>query len=108
LRVTFDELASSTAGGPELSHFSRRKMFGRDGLMFDGKAVLCSDPEGVVFRVGPEHEAAALSVPGAGGWSPMGSGGPGPKGWIVVPPGAQEEWPRLAGLALEFVKTVKK
>jgi hypothetical protein len=38
----------------------------------------------------------------------MGGGGSGPKGWIVVPAGAQQEWPRLAGLALEFVKTVKK
>jgi hypothetical protein len=105
--MTFDELCSATAEGPDVSRFSRKKMFGRDGLMFDGKAVVCSDPDGVVFRVGPDNEPAALAVSGARTWSPMGTG-PGPKGWIVVPPAAEKEWPRLAALALDFVRGVKK
>ncbi len=104
--MTFEELCALTAEGPEANRFKRQKAFGRDGLMLDGKAVICSDPEGVVFRIGPEAEAGAMEVAGAKPWSPM--PGRGPKGWVVVPPSAAAEWPRLAGLAVEFVKTVKK
>lgn len=104
--MTFDELCTGTADGPDQGRFSRQKAFGRDGLMLDGKAVLCSDPDGVVFRVGPEKELEALAVPGAKLWSPM--PGRGPKGWIVVPPSSEGEWPRLAGLAVDFVQTLKK
>ena len=104
--MTFDELCRTAAEGPDQGRFSRQKAFGRDGLMLDGKAVLCSDPEGVVFRVGPDHEAAALTVAGAKAWSPM--PGRGPKGWIVVPPASEDQWPRLAGLAVDFVQTLKK
>src|SRR5258708_38603727 len=104
--MTFDELCTGTAEGPDLSRFSRQKAFGRDGLMLDGKAVLCSDPEGVVFRVGPEREPEALAVPGAKAWSPM--PGRGPKGWIVVPASSEREWPRLAGPAPHLVQTLEK
>lgn len=98
--VTFEELCAMAADGPG---FSRKKAFGRDGLMLGGKAVLCSDPAGVVFRVGPEGEAAALAVAGAEPWSPMGPGRPGPRGWVLVPESASAEWPRLAALARTFV-----
>jgi hypothetical protein len=104
--MTFDELCASTAEGPDQSHFTRQKAFGRDGLMLDGKAVLCSDPDGVVFRVGPDHEPEALAVPGAKAWTPM--PGRGPKGWIVVPPSSASAWPHLADLAVGFVRSLKK
>lgn len=105
--VDFEELCRAVAEGPDLSRFSRKKAFGRDGLMLDGKAVLCSDPEGVVFRVGPEGEQSALAVAGARRWSPMGERG-GPKGWVVVPPSAAADWPRLADSAVAYVKTFTK
>ncbi len=100
--MTFDDLCTAIADGPR---YSRRKMFGRDGLLLDGKAVICEDAGGVVFRVGAEREAAALAVPGASPWSPM-PGGRGPRGWVVVSESGSGEWPRLAKEAIEFVETV--
>lgn len=103
--MTFEELCAVVADRPG---FSRRRAFGRDGLMLDGKAVLCSDPAGVVFRVGPEAEASALAVAGAQAWSPMGAGRAGPRGWVLVPAASASEWPRLAGVATGFVATLAK
>lgn len=98
--MTFDELCSRAGSGPE---FRRMKAFGRDGLLMDGKAVLVAEPEGVVFRVGAKGEASALAVPGAAPWSPMAGRG-GPKGWVLVPRSASDEWPRLAEAAKAFVR----
>lgn len=105
--MNFEELCSAVAAGPDAGRFSRKKAFGRDGFMLDGKAVLCSDPAGVVFRVGPDGEAAALAVAGARRWSPMGERG-GPKGWVVVPPDSAAQWPILADSAVAFVKTLSR
>jgi hypothetical protein len=102
--MTFDELCADLADGPG---YSRRKMFGRDGLLLDGKAVICKDAGGVVFRVGTEREVDALAVPGASLWSPM-PGGRGPRGWVLVPESGSSEWPRLARQAAEFVETVRR
>lgn len=102
--MTFEDLCAEVVRG---ERYRRQKAFGRDGLMLDGKAVLCSDPAGVVFRVGPDGEAAALAVPGAAAWSPM-PGGRGPRGWVLVPGSAAEHWPRLAREAVAFVETIKK
>ncbi len=102
--MTFDELCAGVANGPR---FSRRKMFGRDGLLLDGKAVICEDAGGVVFRVGTTGEADALAVPGAAAWSPM-PGGRGPRGWVLVPDSASGEWERLARQAIQFVETVER
>ena len=82
-------------------------MFGRDGLLLNGKAVLCEDPAGVVFRVGPDGEPGALEVPGARRWSPMGESR-GPKGWVLVPAESSRHWRRLGEAAIEFVRTVEK
>ncbi len=102
--MTFEELCAQVAVGPG---FSRKKAFGRDGLMLDGKAVLCSDPEGVVFRVGPGQEPEALAASGARPWQPV-PGGRGPRGWVLVPGSAGEHYPRLAELALRFVGSLQK
>jgi hypothetical protein len=102
--MTFDDLCAAIADGPR---FSRRKMFGRDGLLLDGKAVICEDAGGVVFRVGTEREADALAVPGTSRWSPM-PGGRGPRGWVVVPESGSGEWPRLARQAIEFVESLER
>jgi hypothetical protein len=99
--MTFDDLCAEVAGGPG---FARRKMFGRDGLLLDGKAVLCQDADGVVFRVGAQREADALAVSGASLWSPM-PGGRGPRGWVLVPASESGEWPRLARAAIQFVES---
>lgn len=104
--MTFEELCAATAEGPDAGRFSRQKAFGRDGLMLDGKAVLCTDADGVVFRVGPDREGDALAVAGAKAWSPM--PGRGPKGWVVVPPSSGGDWPRLAGIAVDYVRTLKQ
>ena len=99
--MTFDALCSEVAGGDP--RFQRRRSFGRDGLMLDGRAVLTEDAAGAVFRVGPDREAEALAVPGAARWSPM-PGGRGPRGWVLVPLSAASQWPRLARAAVEFVE----
>jgi TfoX/Sxy family transcriptional regulator of competence genes len=90
----FDDLVEAL--GPEVE---RRKMMGSPILMHDGRMVACLDSDVLAVKLGrnrPEH-ADALTVPGAGVWSPQ-KGRKGFTDWIGLPLEASDVW-------LDWVRT---
>lgn len=77
------------------------KMFGRDALKFESRAIACLLEEEMAFKVGRGSEAMAkgMQCPGAGLFDPSGQGRPF-KDWVAVPESSIERWEELARAAL--------
>ena len=88
----------STAAGVTPS-----RMFGMPTLKAGGKAFAGLAGDGMVFRLGGEAHARALSLPGAHLFDPAGMNRP-MKAWVVVPAEHAEAWDDLARQALSYLK----
>ena len=79
--------------------------FGRRGIIADGKVIACFLDDSVAFKLGattPEH-ANALALSGSELWEPSGRGVPF-KDWVRVTDAHQDQWGRLAELALHHIR----
>ncbi|WP_411732092.1 hypothetical protein [Paeniglutamicibacter sp.] len=77
------------------------KMFGKDALKYESKAIACLIEDTMGFKVGRESEAmrTALKYPGADLFDPSGQGRPF-RDWVSVPESSMEHWEMLARVAL--------
>lgn len=77
------------------------KMFGKDALKFESKAIACLLQDTMAFKVGRESEsmAQAMKYPGAALFDPSEQGRPF-KDWVAVPDSSIEHWEELARAAL--------
>lgn len=77
------------------------KMFGKEALKFESKAIACLMEDKMAFKVGRESEvmANAMKYPGAELFDPSGQGRPF-KDWVAVPESSIERWEALANAAL--------
>ena len=79
------------------------QMFGMPTLKAGAKAFAGLAEDGMVFRLGGEAHARALSLPGAHLFDPAGMNRP-MKAWVVVPAEHAEAWDDLAREALGYLK----
>lgn len=77
------------------------KMFGKDALKFESKAIACLFEEGMAFKVGRDSEPMnrAMQCPGATLYDPSGQGRPF-RDWVAVPQSSIERWEGFAQAAL--------
>lgn len=77
------------------------KMFGKDALKYEAKAIACLLEDTMAFKVGRESEVMleALKHPGAKLFDPSGQGRPF-RDWVSVPESSIEHWETLARAAL--------
>ncbi|GAA3327352.1 hypothetical protein GCM10017711_30750 [Paeniglutamicibacter sulfureus] len=77
------------------------KMFGKDALKYESKAIACLIEDTMGFKVGRASEIMrkALEYPGAGLFDPSGQGRPF-RDWVSVPETSIEHWETLARAAL--------
>lgn len=77
------------------------KMFGKDALKFESKAIACLVEDKMAFKVGRDSAvmAGALRYPGAELFDPSGQGRPF-RDWVAVPESSIERWEGLANAAL--------
>jgi hypothetical protein len=80
------------------------KMMGMPTLFNDGKAFAGLFGDAMVFKLDGHAHARALDLPGATLFDPSGMGRP-MKAWVQVPLPVASEWPSLAGVALEAMRT---
>ncbi|PQZ89099.1 hypothetical protein CQ018_16275 [Arthrobacter sp. MYb227] len=80
---------------------SSGKMFGKDALKFESKAIACLLQDTMAFKVGRDSAAMAKAMkhPGAELFDPSGQGRPF-KDWVAVPESSIERWEELANAAL--------
>jgi len=97
-RERYDAIADDLAARhPEVQ---AGQMFGMPTIKRDGKAVcgLWGEADMVFKLVDPAAREAALALPGAGLFDPM--GGRPMKEWVLVPGAQAGQWAALAGRAL--------
>lgn len=77
------------------------KMFGKDALKFESKAIACLLEDTMGFKVGRDSEAmrTAMAYPGAALFDPSGQGRPF-RDWVSVPESSMEQWEMLVRAAL--------
>lgn len=77
------------------------KMFGKDALKFESKAIACLLEDNMGFKVGRSSEImrTALTYPGASLFDPSGQGRPF-RDWVSVPDTAIGQWENLLRAAL--------
>lgn len=80
---------------------SSGKMFGKEALKFESKAIACLMEDKMAFKVGRDSAtmATAMKHPGAELFDPSGQGRPF-KDWVAVPESSIEHWEALANAAL--------
>src|SRR4051794_23071133 len=81
---------------------SMGKMFGMPVLKAGSKAFAGFSAGAMVFKLAAPAHAAALALPGAHLFDPMGQGRA-MREWVVVPAAQQEQWAALAQQAFEYV-----
>jgi hypothetical protein len=84
---------------------TRSAMFGRKGMMADGKVIACYLDDSVAFKLiagTPEH-AEAMALAGADLWEPGGMGRKF-KDWVRVPESHEDTWGRFAEVALRRLR----
>ncbi|MCB0403524.1 MAG: hypothetical protein KDD51_01975 [Bdellovibrionales bacterium] len=79
------------------------KMFGKECLKFKGKAFAAFHQKKMVFKIAGKAHETAMGLKGSKLWDPSGKKRP-MKEWVQVPVAHEKDWPKLAGLALEYVK----
>lgn len=77
------------------------KMFGKDALKYENKAIACLLADTMGFKVGRESEAmrTAMAYPGAALFDPSGQGRPF-RDWVSVPESSMAHWETLVRAAL--------
>ncbi|GAA1496865.1 hypothetical protein [Paeniglutamicibacter kerguelensis] len=77
------------------------KMFGKDALKFESKAIACLLEDRMAFKVGRDSKAMSqgMECPGAALFDPSGQGRPF-RDWVAVPESSMERWEQLAQAAL--------
>ena len=77
------------------------KMFGKDALKFESKAIACLLEDRMAFKVGRDSKAMSqgMECPGAELFDPSGQGRPF-RDWVAVPESSMERWEPLAQAAL--------
>lgn len=80
---------------------SSGKMFGKDALKFESKAIACLLEDKMAFKVGRASKAmaGAMQYPGAELFDPSGQGRPF-RDWVAIPESSIEHWEELANAAL--------
>ncbi|MCW2920405.1 MAG: hypothetical protein JWL76_279 [Thermoleophilia bacterium] len=76
------------------------KMFGRDAVMYRGKAIACFIPDGCTIPLDDPEHADALALSGAKLFDPSGKGRP-MKAWVVL-------GPEHAGRVTEFARAAAR
>jgi hypothetical protein len=71
------------------------KMFGKEAVMYRGKAIACAQPYGFVIPLDDPEHTEAMALSGAKLFDPSGKGRP-MKAWVVVGNEHAEHWERLA------------
>jgi TfoX/Sxy family transcriptional regulator of competence genes len=72
----------------ELPAAAEKQMFGGTGFMVDGALACSVGPRGLLVRVGAEHQADLVLIPGV---EPMVKGGRVSRGWVTVAPAELED-----------------
>ncbi len=80
---------------------ARGSMFGMACVKVNGKACLGRYQDGANFKLPTGPREAALALPGAGLFDPM--GGRPMKEWVLIPDEQHAHWPGLAEAALAYV-----
>jgi len=77
------------------------KMFGKEALKFESKAIACLLEDRMAFKVGRDSTAMSqgMDCPGAELFDPSGQGRPF-RDWVAVPESSLERWEQLAQAAL--------
>lgn len=77
------------------------KMFGKDALKFESKAIACLLEDRMAFKVGRDSKAMTrgMAYPGAALFDPSGLGRPF-RDWVAVPESSIKHWEELAQAAL--------
>jgi TfoX/Sxy family transcriptional regulator of competence genes len=85
-------------------------MFGRRGMMADGKVIAVYLDDSVAFKsvafkliAGTSEHAAAMALSGAELWEPGGMGRRF-KDWVRIPEEHQDDWGRYAEIALHRIR----
>lgn len=78
------------------------KMFGKDALKYESRAIACLLEDSMGFKVGRDSEAmaTAMNYPGAALFDPSGHGRP-YRDWVSVPDSSLEHWEALMRAALK-------
>ena len=97
-RAAFDALADELV----LEGATAGPMFGMPSLKVGGKAFAGYLRGAMVFKLRGADHAAALALPGAQLFDPM--GGRPMREWVQVPASAASRWPELARAALRTVR----
>jgi len=75
------------------------QMFGMPSAKMNGKAVAGLTGDDLIVKLTGDAHAAALSVPGATLFDPM--GGRPMKQWVQIPVAQKDRWPEMLRLAVE-------
>ena len=85
---------------------TRRKTFGMDSLLVNGRLFLSLSPTGVVYKMNESGSQAALAYRGADMFQPPMPNAPKMKGWVEVPFTADADWLQLAEYAFDYVSSL--
>lgn len=93
----FQRIARATLG----EGIIEGKMFGKDALKYESKAIACLLEDVMGFKVGRNSEAmrTAMAYPGAELFDPSGQGRP-YRDWVGVPESSMSHWETLLRAAL--------
>jgi hypothetical protein len=103
--MTPDARFTHILGDLKMLGVTQSQMFGRRGMMADGKVIACYLDDSVAFKLiagSPEH-AQAMALDGADLWEP-GDMGRKFKDWVRIPESHQDEWGRYAEIALHRIR----
>lgn len=80
----------------------KSKMFGKPCFKINNKAFVCFFENEMVFKLGGDHHAEALSLDGAKLFDPSGKNRP-MKEWVQLPYLYKDKWQWFAESAMDYV-----